>query len=284
MDYYMRPRIGIMQGRLLPPLKGRIQAFPRDGWEDEFPLAQELGFQTIEFIFDDCDDLIEVHPLLRQDGRRRVQVLTATHKVTVDTVCTDYFMRHPFHGGNAGDVQRSRNLLTRLTEAAQDLGISQIVIPCVDQAALRDLGDRNKLIANLKPILRLCETTQVRLALETDLNPEDFRDFLNQFESLHVGVNYDVGNSAALGYGLAEEWEAYGEWVSSVHVKDRMLHGPSVPLGTGSGQFDLFFRTAHERGYHGLFIIQGARGKDNVQVAKGYKAFVRNFLEKYYGS
>ena len=41
-----------MQGRLLPKYKGRYQAHPFGYWQDEFPIASELGLDCIEFIFD----------------------------------------------------------------------------------------------------------------------------------------------------------------------------------------------------------------------------------------
>ena len=37
----MRNRVGFMQGRLSPPVDGRIQAFPHDQWHEEFALASE---------------------------------------------------------------------------------------------------------------------------------------------------------------------------------------------------------------------------------------------------
>ena len=44
-------RIGIMQGRLLPP-QGAFQSFPRSGWDREFGLAAQAGLDAIEWIFD----------------------------------------------------------------------------------------------------------------------------------------------------------------------------------------------------------------------------------------
>jgi hypothetical protein len=39
-------RIGFMQGRLSPLLDGRIQAFPREHWRQEFELGERLGFSS----------------------------------------------------------------------------------------------------------------------------------------------------------------------------------------------------------------------------------------------
>ena len=54
-------------------------------------------------------------------------------------------------------------------------------------------------------------------------------------------MNYDIGNSASLGYIPAEELSAYGERISDVHVKDRAFGGGSVILGKGSANIPEFF-------------------------------------------
>ena len=46
----MKKNFGIMQGRLLPKYKGRYQAHPFGYWEKEFPIAAELGLDSIEFM------------------------------------------------------------------------------------------------------------------------------------------------------------------------------------------------------------------------------------------
>ena len=50
-------KIGIMQGRLSPPIDGRIQAFPINDWESEFEKASKIGFDCIEWIFD-MEDIV----------------------------------------------------------------------------------------------------------------------------------------------------------------------------------------------------------------------------------
>ncbi|MEL0046761.1 MAG: sugar phosphate isomerase/epimerase, partial [Deltaproteobacteria bacterium] len=48
----MKNPLGVMQGRLLPKYQGRYQAHPIGYWQDEFPLAAEVGLDCIEFILD----------------------------------------------------------------------------------------------------------------------------------------------------------------------------------------------------------------------------------------
>ena len=45
----LESKIGFMQGRLIKAVQNNIQAFPKDCWEDEFPIAERLGFKKIEW-------------------------------------------------------------------------------------------------------------------------------------------------------------------------------------------------------------------------------------------
>ena len=42
--------IGIMQGRLSPPIDDKIQAYPAKTWQREFEIAKEIGYSAIEWI------------------------------------------------------------------------------------------------------------------------------------------------------------------------------------------------------------------------------------------
>jgi len=68
-------RIGIMQGRLTPPLDGRFQCFPRDAWADEFPRAAECGLACIEWIYDAFG--ADANPLTSSPGIARMKELAA---------------------------------------------------------------------------------------------------------------------------------------------------------------------------------------------------------------
>ena len=47
--------LGIMQGRLVPPIDGKLQAFPTNGWNTELELCRGLGVECIEWIYDGED-------------------------------------------------------------------------------------------------------------------------------------------------------------------------------------------------------------------------------------
>ena len=69
---------------------------------------------------------------------------------------------------------------------------------------------------------------------ESDLRLPRWPQFIDAFPARSFGINYDIGNSAALGYDSAEEISAYAPRILHVHVKDRVRGGTTVPLGTGN--------------------------------------------------
>jgi hexulose-6-phosphate isomerase len=95
-----------------------------------------------------------------------------------------------------------------------------------------------------------------------------------------VTVNYDIGNSAALGYDPAEEIACYGSRITDIHVKDRERDGESVMLGTGDAQFERFFQALAPLDYKGPFIMQAYRDDEGVRVFQQQLAWFRSrFLE-----
>src|SRR4051812_33992072 len=126
----MSRKLGIMQGRLVPPAAGRIQAFPRERWVDEFGLAREAGVAAIEWIFDDYGR--DVNPLSTAEGIERLQREITKSGVSVDSLVADYFMDYPFVGVELAAQRERRDVLAWLIQQSAQIGITRIVLPFVD--------------------------------------------------------------------------------------------------------------------------------------------------------
>ncbi len=268
-----RNPLGVMQGRLLPKYLGRYQAHPVGYWQEEFPKAAELGLDCIEFILDFND--AEANPLLRPDGPDEILRVAAASGVKVYTVCADYFMEAPLHHPDEQAATHSQEVLRRLLAHGKVLGLTDIVIPCVDQSSMRDRAAQDRFVAGLLTLLDMAEEAGINLSLETDLAPEPFAALLARFDSRFVTVNYDTGNSASLGFDPVEELACYGERISDIHIKDRVLGGGSVPLGTGNTRFDRFFDALGPLHYKGPFIMQAFRDDQGVDVFRQQLGWVR---------
>ena len=271
-------KIGIMQGRLSPPIGGRIQAFPWNTWEKEFKEAATVGFDEIEFIFEvqDCKS----NPLFTREGLDKIKGISDETGIQVNYVCADYFMERPFFRVSENNRNQSVETLKYLIKQCAKIGITSIEIPLVDNSKIETEKEEELFIECLKECLPVAETYNVKLGLETSLNPDDFKALLQRINHPLIGANYDTGNSASLGYDPEEEILKLGKWIDNVHIKDRVLGGGTVPLGEGDTDFDLVFKTLGKISYKGSFILQVARAGDEIESAKKNMAFVRNFLNK----
>ena len=272
----MRNNFGVMQGRLLPKYQDRYQAHPLGYWQDEFSVAQECGLDLIEFILDFND--AENNPLLKQGGIAEIIEVSKKTGVLVKTICADYFMEAPLHSINTKISDNSFQVLEKLLQTAVVLKITDIVIPCVDQSSLEGKEAVGRFIIQMKKIIPTLERRGINLSLETDLAPQPFVRLLNILNSKRITVNYDIGNSAALGFDSIEELDAYGDKISDIHIKDRVLGGGPVMLGKGDADFDKFFNKLKEFDYQGPFIMQAYRDKKGIDVFKKQLEFISIYL------
>lgn len=259
------PRIGIMQGRLLPPQDGRIQSFPTGRWAEEFALAVAVPLDAIEWIYEVQG--AEENPLGTRAGIERLGALAREHQVAVRSVCADYFMDRPFLRVTEVERAKSEHVLTWLLHQCQLAGISRMVLPFVDVSRIADDAEQAVVVQLLRRVMPTLEATGVELHLETDLAPSAFAELLSASEHPKVFANYDSGNSASLGYDPTEEFAAYGSRIGSIHIKDRRRGGGTVPLGTGDADFEALFAAVRRIGYNGDFILQVARDTAGQEVA-----------------
>lgn len=272
--------IGFMQGRLSPIASGKIQVFPWMHWRDEFPLAEQHGFSLMEWTIE--QERLYQNPLMTVEGRREIRQLCDRHQVQILSLTGDCFMQAPFW---KADPNPSKSLLKDMAAvlvAAADCGIREIVVPLVDNGRLEDRLQTQLLYEGLAEISPLLHQYHLRIVFESDFAPEPLRAFLLPLDPTCFGVNYDMGNSAALGYDAAVEIATYGDRIFNVHVKDRILGGTTVPLGEGNADLAKIFQLLHQSNYRGHYILQTARADDQDHAAAlcRYRAQVQGWLQR----
>lgn len=266
-----------MQGRLLPPTDGRLQAFPRDRWREEFALAADADLATIEWIYEVYG--AEANPIATDDGVALILEQTEKTGVQIRSICADYFMERPLVRASEREVEDRVDRLKWLLDRAVLLGVQRVVLPFVDASSIDSHEEQAQVAAILNDVAPACIETGLEIHLETSLAPTRFAELLAELPEIGFKVNYDSGNSASLGYDPTDEFAAYGERVGSVHIKDRKIHGGTVPLGAGDTDFGALFDCLAARGFSGDFVLQVARGTDGEEVAWARRncEFVRAF-------
>jgi hexulose-6-phosphate isomerase len=272
--------IGFMQGRLSPQVDGKIQAFPWEWWRDEFPAAEKIGIRLMEWTLD--HDRLAENPLMTAQGQAEIKALSQRHNVRIVSLTGDIFMQMPFWRVTGAEREQRLREFEAVAEACAAIGIRFIVVPLVDNGAMTTPDEETCVIGEFGKRAAWLKARGLAVVFECDYPAQKLADFIAKFPEQQFGVNYDIGNSAALGYDSAEEIAAYFPRILNVHIKDRKLHGATVPLGTGNARLGDTIANLVQRGYRGFYILQTARAADGDHA--GVLAKYRDMAEGWIGA
>jgi hexulose-6-phosphate isomerase len=250
-----------MQGRLSPLVDGKIQAFPWQHWQREFALGADLGFRLIEWTLDQAR--LYENPLLTATGQQEIRALCAQHRFVIPSLTGDCFMQAPFWKRDGAECARLQKDFAAIVAASAAVGIRMIVVPLVDDGRLENRAQEDKLTGFIaQDCAAALLAAGVRIIFESDFAPIELRRFIERLDPKIFGINYDIGNSAGMGFDPAVELAEYGHRIVNVHIKDRVLGGTTVPLGTGSANFATVFAGLNRANSRGNYILQTARAAD----------------------
>jgi len=279
----MKSKIGYIQGRLVDQIDGKIQAFPEKTWRDEFPIAKRVGLGLIEWTLDDHQ--LKKNPFCTSFGQKEILTLSHQFSIGMDSVTGDCFMQAPFWKSTGSEQAQLLSKLDLVIQSCLALKVKYIVVPLVDNGHLENAKQHNELYRLLMDRIEMLRISGVCIAFESDFPPDKLRDFISTYPADCFGVNYDIGNSASLGFDPEKEMNAYAPRIINVHVKDRKLGGTTVPLGSGAAKVKEVFNGLKDVQYRGNFILQTARAVN----CSHEEALVRNLawtiekLEAYFG-
>lgn len=197
--------------------------------EEKFVLAKEAGFKGFEI------DLSEDGPVNLKSTPEELKAFRALadkHGLELSGL-----MSFLYWGANAASADpavrdKAAKLLARQIECAEILGIDTILavpgavgvdfIPGAETVRYDLAYDRATEF--VRAAIPAAEKAGVTIALENVwnkflLSPLEMKAFVDQFDSKHVGVYFDVANTLAFGY--PEHWiEILGSRIKRVHFKD----------------------------------------------------------------
>ena len=272
-----KPSIGFIQGRLSPITNNRIQQFPWDTWQNEFSIASKNDINLIEWTIDTFK--FYLNPLINLNQWEEINTIASKNNILIPSVTCDYFMENPPW---KSDIDLIKKGIIAIFQGMKNISAKILVVPLVDNSSLLDSSNADtvkNLFINLIPEMI---QNNIQIAFECDLNPEKLLHFISEFDKNYFGINYDIGNSASLGFDPNNEFESYGSRITNVHVKDRKLNGPTIPLGEGDADFPRIFRLLHGENYQGNLILQTARSKEgrDAEVLVQYKKLVEDWWEE----
>ena len=270
-----------MQGRLCDQVDGKIQAFPWRDWDGEFTTAASIGLYLMEWTLD--QEKLYKNPLMHETGRERIRYLCREHKLTIPSLTGDCFMQAPFWKTSGAEKKNLQEDFLAIVRASAALGIKLIVVPLVDNGRLENPHQEDDVVDFLLVNRSFFLQNNIQVIFESDYAAVELARFIARLPAGQFGINYDIGNSAALGFDPIDEFQAYGNRILNVHVKDRVLGGATVPLAKGSANFEVVFSELAKVNYRGNFILQTARagsGKHSEVLSKYYN-MTSQWLNRY---
>ena len=272
-------RIGFMQGRLTKPNLGVIQQFPKDGWKEEFDKANKINLRLMEWTLD--NETYANNPLVDKSKISTISALKEKFRISIPSLTADCFMQSPlWDRDNEACEEKNINRFHKLVKSCQLNGIEYIVMPLVDNSSLNSTYKQNTLLAIFSELTSYIRHCGIKILFESDLEPKSLSKFIEDYPEDTFGINYDIGNSASLGYDVIEEISLLKDRIMNVHVKDRKYQGCTVPLGEGDAKLHIAIQTLRRYGYKGNFILQTARtydGNDAVLLSK-YRDMLLHWL------
>ena len=141
----------------------------------------------------------------------------------------------------------------------------------VDKSSIKNKSEENNIISFFNNYENYLIKNKMKIAFESDLNFNKLRKFIDKFNPLVFGINYDMGNSAGLNYDYKRELGSYIHRIINVHIKDKNKKNFTVPLFSGKAQIFGIIKYLIKHRYNGNFILQPARASfDHINMIYNY--------------
>jgi len=270
--------LGIMQGRLSKSLTGKIQEFPLYSWEKEFELAHDLKIRAIEWTLDYAD--FKLNPLFNLKEQKKIKYLQDQFSIKIPSITLDCFVEAPFYKHNdlTGMTSDIDDLLW-INEKLQNTDVKILVLPIVAESGVFNDIHLSNLIKCLNAIEKELDKTEKQIAIECEFDISSIATLLSELNPDYFGINFDMGNSASLGHNPEDELSVCNGRILNIHIKDRLLGGHTVKLGTGNVDFKKIAKLLSDQGYDGNMILQAARDfqSNETELIASYIDFCRKF-------
>lgn len=269
-------KIGIIQGRLSPRPYPKLQEFPHKTWREEFMSARRIGYDFIEWIFE--EDNYQENPIWTVNGRKDIKRCIEETGITVESVCADFFLANPFFRRISYSFEELIAKMKKLISYASEIGAGIILLPVLENAEIRTEEEADILMEALNRLVDVLEHYNVRIGLETELVAVQYFELASRIKSKYVGIYYDAGNCTFRGYNMRNDMEILLPKLLQVHVKDRLVGGGSVFLGTGDTNFSEGIPYIQSHGYNGNYVLQTYFEDEYLETASKNLEYMRRIL------
>jgi len=240
-------KLGILQGRLSPPIGG-FQEFPAD-WEREFRIAElDLGLTHIDWL---------VTKNCKQESNALFNC--TLRGLSIGSICADNLIDKRIINSSF-----LFNNLQPICDYAIKNSIDTITIPLLEESDVSDVNTRDEFINNINKFA-ITYYPELIFSFEIEAYENVIGDVINSNDNFRL--TYDTGNMTSLGINHEYYIEKFINKIDTVHIKDRLFSGTTVSPGTGKTDFKSIFNRLQLLGDEGInYTLQTDRGKDGDEV------------------
>lgn len=246
------------------------KALPQDlTWEEKFNLANELGFNFLEFSIDESDERLARLDWTKDERQMFREAMWKTNS-RINTMMLSGHRRFPLGSKDPAVRKQSLEMMQKAIDLAVDLGIRNIQMAGYDvyYEEKTDLS-RELFVENLQKCVEMAASKMVMLSIETMDDPfinsiEKINHYKSQIKSPWLQAYPDFGNlSAWPENNVPQDFENYIENVAAVHLKDTKAvtstfkgQFKNVPFGEGCTDFEGLLRLMVRLNYSGSYTIE----------------------------
>lgn len=245
------------------------KALPKNlGWAERFAAAKAAGYDFLELSIDETPER-----MARLDWTLAERLeffrLSREAAIPVPSMCLSGHRKIPFGSADPAIRKQADEFMEKAIVFACDTGIRVIQLAGYDvyyEPTTRE--SRERYYQGMERALEVAARHQVMLGLE--IMDTSFQNSITKYLQLKerlpspwFKVYPDIGNLTAWGNDMTRELTIGINHIVGVHVKETKPVGPNfpgafrdVPFGEGTVDFVHCFKTLHELGYAGPFLIE----------------------------
>jgi len=259
-----------MQGRLsIAPQGESLDWFPSETWEDEFYIAEKIGFKYIELIIDRYS--YRKNPLLTPGIYSDLIYLSEKHNIDYPNCCLNNIIE------NSIFTDSGLNVCLRLIDILVSMNIKNIILPLFGASEF-NLSNLSQINIVISKIANYIKNKKVNLLLESDVPASSQKILLDNICSINVGLVYDLGNASFSGFDLINDFIILKDHIKLIHIKDKNNQGVNVSLGKGIVDFSKFKDGIYLLNPNVNFTLETARGKNPIEEQKSNFNFIKEII------
>lgn len=264
-------------------------AFKRYPLEDSMKEIAKIGYSGVEIL---CDVPHAYPPTFGDEKVQAVKETVASCKLQISNLnaFTLYAIGDVYHPSWIEDKEDLREKRVQHTinciRLAKKLGAKNLSTePGGPKTASANIHDLEKIFSvGLSKAIKIAEEEDVMVLVEPEPgllleNSSQFKRFIKNFSSSHIGLNFDIGHFYCVNEDPAKLVYELSDYIRHFHLADiasNRVHNHLIP-GKGSINFRPVFDAMDEIGYRGFVTVELYPYQENpLEAAKEAYNFLEN--------